>query len=598
MKTKELFKIRILAPNVRKKEIINQLQELGILHIAQSSTTIKEFLPDVGIEGIDELSLALLKLNFLNQHVEMDESTVVDTLPQLEKILPKAQEFIERHVPKVESLIEEQKSCEENLKTIEAQYKVIKNLPEKLNLIKTSKITTLVYKSSRACKIDKTLKTQVTYVGEHDKHYCAIKVPLTKIKKVEDAIKDLPLTRINIEFLEGNAKDFLAAKEAEIESYKSRLTEISRELFRKLNGKQSEIAFYYIILQNYYDQYNLSHKFVKTSNFFLLEGYCEKEEIEFVKKAVKDTTIIATAATKEAPTKLKNKWTKAFEPITELFGVPNYGSVDPTSIVALFFPFFFGFMLSDIGYSLLLLLGLIPLYMTYKSKLRDVYIIFGLSGLVGIVFGVLFGSFFGGLIPIVPVINDTFSASFNILIFSLVVGLVHLNIGGILRIYQGIIKKESKSQLFFQGSPIFLIQLAVVAGYFEQYILAGILAATLVAVLVKEKSIFGLLDITGFFGTWFSYARLLALSLATAGVALAVNIVAEKAKALGPAGIILWLLIIIGGHGFNFLLTILGCAIHAARLHYVEFFSLFFEGEGHKFKPFEVHKSIDKWRKT
>jgi V/A-type H+-transporting ATPase subunit I len=109
-----------------------------------------------------------------------------------------------------------------------------------------------------------------------------------------------------------------------------------------------------------------------------------------------------------------------------------------------------------------------------------------------------------------------------------------------------------------------------------------------IAILLKEKSFFGLMDITGYFGTWFSYARLLALSLATAGVALAINIIASKAQAFGKVGMVLWLVILVVGHLFNFALNILGCTIHAARLHYVEFFSFFYESGGYEFNPFKI----------
>jgi V/A-type H+-transporting ATPase subunit I len=97
------------------------------------------------------------------------------------------------------------------------------------------------------------------------------------------------------------------------------------------------------------------------------------------------------------------------------------------------------------------------------------------------------------------------------------------------------------------------------------------------------------MDITNFFGTWFSYARILALNLATSGVALAVNILAEKTISFS---VVTYVIILILGHLFNFVVNLIGCTINAARLHYVEFFSLFFESGGKPFKPFSIKKII------
>ena len=130
----------------------------------------------------------------------------------------------------------------------------------------------------------------------------------------------------------------------------------------------------------------------------------------------------------------------------------------------------------------------------------------------------VFGSFFGNLVPITPLYQDSFSASFIILQVSLLIGLVHINLGVLLQIYQQFLKKTPLAKALQVTLPIPLIEGAVVLLLFKQYLAAIIVAIILLILLYREKGFFGIMDITGFFGTWFSYARLLALSLATAGV--------------------------------------------------------------------------------
>ena len=141
-------------------------------------------------------------------------------------------------------------------------------------------------------------------------------------------------------------------------------------------------------------------------------------------------------------------------------------------------------------------------------------------------------------------------------------------------------------------SHLYFLQLILVAAFIQQYWLIYVSIALAVIVLLVRKGLIGLTDITGFFGIWFSYARLLALSLATAGVALAINIIADKVAEFAVVGPLLWVLVLVLGHTFNFVLNMIACVIHSARLHYVEQFSLFFKEGGEAFKPFKIKTKI------
>jgi V/A-type H+-transporting ATPase subunit I len=114
---------------------------------------------------------------------------------------------------------------------------------------------------------------------------------------------------------------------------------------------------------------------------------------------------------------------------------------------------------------------------------------------------------------------------------------------------------------------------------------------------LKHAGPLGFFDITGFVGDWLSYTRLLALGLATAGMALAFNIVAKLFADMMPieiVGLIIMVILLVLTHAINLGLQTLGAGVHSLRLQYVEFFNRFYEGGGHEFKPFSIKRKYTK----
>ncbi len=595
MRTKKLYKITVLGELAKRKQLIAQLQEAGVVHIEQVEKP-EQFTQDTSVQEIEEVSLLLLKLNYVITHTNLPKEFTLHGLPAFPKVMEKARSFLDSHVPKIEKLVEEKRNLQDALIVHKSHLETLKSLPVPIVLAKSLNVVTLLYKGTNGF----TAKEIGTTAGEF-KHksltqdkttYHLFTTKKSNKVKLQQALENCSVKEVDISFLQKDSKSHIETLNSKIQTIETRLEKIQKELFQKVNGKQSEIVFLLASLENYHAQFSVTEKFAKSKNMLLFQGYCEQKDFDTLRLALPETTIYAEEATKKAPTKLDNgKVSRYFQPITEMFGIPRYGALDPTPLVAFFFPFFFGFMLSDIGYGLLVLLLMGILRWRYGTVMKTPLVIFGLSGLSSIFFGILFGSFFGNLIHITPLYKDSFSASFTILIAALAIGLIHLNIGIILQAYQRITNKESIWQFIANVTPFPLLQLVGALFYFKHIVPALIVLAILIGILIKHKSLFGIMDISGFFGIWFSYARLLALSLATAGVALAINIIAQKTLAFGKIGIVLWLLVIVIGHLFNFGLNLLGCTIHSARLHYVEFFSVFFEGEGRKFTPFKVIES-------
>lgn len=353
-----------------------------------------------------------------------------------------------------------------------------------------------------------------------------------------------------------------------------------------------------------------------TKRTFIFEGWIpernRKEVEEGIKKVCKDCIHIEFEEPEEndkVPVLLKNsKILKPFEMLTDMYSTPSHAEADPTTILSISLVIFAGLMLTDFVYGLLFLaFGIYlwkraPAYQESAISLGKIVVALGASTMF---FGVLTGSYLGDLPQYIFGLSpeklalwvDPLTNPLAILSFALIVGLIHLNIGLLIGIYNNMLKKKYRSIISEQiiwfmlqaaafvliGGMLGITEFSLTAQYIA-YALTGIS----LAILLKANGIIGLFDITGFLGDFISYSRLLALALATGGIAMTFNLLAGMVWGVPYIGFILGILIFIVGHIFSFALNALGAFIHGIRLHYVEFFSKFYEGGGNKFEPFKL----------
>jgi V/A-type H+-transporting ATPase subunit I len=323
----------------------------------------------------------------------------------------------------------------------------------------------------------------------------------------------------------------------------------------------------------------------------------------------------------KVPTKLKNNWLGTmFEPLTNTFAVPKYNEIDPSFFISIPFILFFGLMLGDAGYGIIIMLltGFILLKGPTSGSMRTTAWMGFLMGLSTTIAGIWMGAFFGDLIPRVilgtsqsPLYSfelfgynmpyDTLKDPMLLFQISLYIGVIQLNLGILLFGIDKLIKKDILS--FFKGTVSWvLVQTggliflgSFLFGWWELNTpLTAIGAVSFLlgaALMAMESKAMVLFDIEGYVGDWISYTRILALGLSTFGLAMAFNIVgrmlADTHVAMIPVVILLLALL----HVFNLLLQSLGAAIHSLRLHFVEFFGRFYEGGGIPFEPFGIERS-------
>ena len=579
----KLQEVTITATNEQKAAVIRQLHKLGVIHI---TTTPKHELleEDTSLQGVDEISNALLTLNYLAEKTNTPRTKTLTKLPTPVLAVTEAKAFINKYLQPLKELLAEQQEIEIGIERVQARQETLQELP--FDLPTKPGEQTLVYKSKKAVQLQAKGLT-IKHAKSGGEHWLRVHVTNQHAKQLHEATHKTPLRRIDTSWMQPTREETKKRLQNTLEALRAEHKQTSTAINSLLEAEASTLKYLITSLENHYDAYTISNEFKKSKHFFVATGYCEEKDLPEIRKQLPESLVTHKPANKQAPTKLKNNFlAEKFQPLTALFSTPKYGALDPTGIMSFFYPLFFGLMLADIGYGLLLLLAAIPLYLHLQPGKRWPVTILTLSASSAVLFGLVFGSFFGELIPVTPLYKTAFEATMPLLYLSLALGAVQLNLAVALKFIQGIKQQESFLQTTLAASPLLLLQAAAISYFFWTPTAGHVFTAATIAVLIQQKGFFGIMDISGLIGNWFSYARILAISLATSGVALATNVIADKALAL-TAGPALWLAVLLIGHTFNLVVSTIGAGINSVRLHYVEFFNLFFNGGGDTFTPFK-----------
>ncbi|WP_297505004.1 V-type ATPase 116kDa subunit family protein, partial [Thermococcus sp.] len=305
---------------------------------------------------------------------------------------------------------------------------------------------------------------------------------------------------------------------------------------------------------------------------------------------------------------------RPFEMLTEMYGVPKYNEIDPTPIITFTYSFFFGFMLTDFMYGLIIAI-IAALLVKGHRKFNDGTYKFAYTLLISSFFtmamGVIFGSYFGNALDLagltVPRVWDTFQDALVVLQLALAIGIAHLftgyTVGFIVKLRNGEIKDAVLDQLSWMLIILGLTFLFLASRdpglSMPGKVLFGAGLVLFILSELKNGALAALLvisDFFGFVGSWLSYARLMALALATAGIAMVVNILTQMVWGVSigpvPIGIVIGIILFAGGQLFSVAINALGAFVHSLRLQYVEFFGTFYSGEGKPFQPFRAKREV------
>ncbi len=388
---------------------------------------------------------------------------------------------------------------------------------------------------------------------------------------------------------------------------------------------------------------DIQHKMLKTKNLFAFEAWMPKKSFDSFSVWLQNAFVgevsierIQPREDEEMPVLIKNRrGIASFEPIMEMFALPGAKDIDPTIFLAPFFFIFFGLCLSDVGYGMVLALvaGWFLLFGKFSRTAKDGLFLLFLCGVGAILGGMFLGGYFGmtpeqaprfllnpgflagveGVLPFRFQVIDPMVGQGPILFLGIAMGLgmIQLLTGVFLDFYRQMKNGDYMDAVCDPLAWFFLLLMIVfyvAAGYVSfldqdlfktlVFIAAGILVITQgrkqkIWLLKPLSGILGLYNITGYVSDLLSYARLMALGLATGVIGFAMNLTAGILGGMMPhpaLGVIVAIIVILFGHSLNFALSLLGAFVHSGRLQFIEFFGKFYEGGGRKFQPFVREK--------
>ena len=444
-----------------------------------------------------------------------------------------------------------------------------------------------------------------------------------------------------IGFIEFADKTSLKPAE-QLEAYEQKLKALEKDkedaikIIEESSKRLEDVEFladYFTIRR---EKYEALSQLALTKNTFILTGYipakyAERFTREFEGRFTCCISTYALAEDEEAPVLLSNgKFSAPVEGITEMYALPGKHDIDPTSVMSFFYYFFFGMMLSDAGYGLVMVLGcaIALKVMRLEPKMRKTLKMFLYCGISTVFWGAMFGSWFGDIVQVVAreffgkeigsiaLWFEPLDDPMKLLLYCFAFGIVHLFVGLGANFYNQW-KQGNKWDAIWDTIPVYLTVLGVaplgasilttVPPILSQ--IGGYLAIAGVALLVltqgrSSKTIVGRLGgglyalyntATGYLSDILSYSRLLALGLATGSIASVINLIGTMPENLVVKGIMLVVVFIIG-HLLNLAINLLGAYVHTDRLQFVEMFSKFYQGGGRAFKPLAVRSKYIKFK--
>ena len=405
-----------------------------------------------------------------------------------------------------------------------------------------------------------------------------------------------------------------------LENKKSFILREKDKLIYKIKSYESK----YVDLQFAYEYFNsnvakgkASQKFLESDSFLICEGYVEENNVDDFKKCLTKVVNsnfylefkdIELENSNDVPIKLSNgSIASPFESVLEMYSYPTYKEIDPTPIISIFFIIFFGMMLADAGYGLVITILSAFLYVKSKTvEKKNSYRLFIFTGISTIIWGILYGAYFGDLIQRyfkidVPVVLDVNTDIMTIFIISIAFGFVHLILGLIMKavVY---FKNGKKIDVIYDVvswllilSGVLVFALQGIITVFNSSIATWLIVIGVLILLFTQGresesivgkiggGVYGVYGVTGYIGDIISYSRLLALGLASGFIANAFNIMGGLIPF--PFNLVITPLMLIPLHLFNLGINALGTYVHSARLQYLEFFGKFYTGGGRKFMP-------------
>ena len=444
--------------------------------------------------------------------------------------------------------------------------------------------------------------------------YCLLVCHKSAQEAVLEALRDFGWSKVPLSGWTGTARENDARLDRELSENAARLRQTEEEL-AGMAGLAEDIRRASDRASVRIDREESRARLRDTEQTFLLQGWIPAERWEETERKLSAYPCAwqvedpAEEDYPQVPVSLKNNWlTRPLNMVTEMYSLPAYGTVDPNPLMAPFFILFYGVMMADMGYGLLMMLASVVVLTKARPQkgMHDFFALLGLCGVSTFLMGALTGGFFGDFIPQLLKLLDPESTfvwfwpplftpldnTLQILVGSMALGVVQIVTGMAVSFVQKIRNGKWMDAVWEEGTWwLVFAGIALAALGTTNLVLYAGAAMVLAGPLITGKGfgkltgIFGSLynHVTGYFGDILSYSRLMALMLAG-------SVIAQVFNTLGaiPGNVVIFVVISMVGNALNFALNLLGCYVHDLRLQCLEYFGKFYEDGGKPFRPLAV----------
>ena len=619
MAIEKMKKLRLMAVRGQKEELLRELLLLGCVEVSEPESDALE--PEVR-DHLSKEGSELLRYRGEHSRLETDSDAILDdsTLPQM---LETADEIIGRD-ERIRRITAEESRMRGQIESLspwlELDYPLACPGTEKCSVVLGGIPAAIDIGSAEAALNDAVEEAELVRVdSDKDQHYLALIALKEELPTALDSLREFGFAIASFSCMDGTAKECTERLNGELKRLAGEKEAAAKEIWdQRVHREELELSA---------DRLNAKiacaeaeDRMYGMDSTIVLQGWALAKKVPELEKCLEKYDCAWELSDPDpeeypdVPVKLtNNKITNGLNMVTNMYSLPAYDGVDPNPLMAPFFILFYGLMMADMGYGLLMIIAAVVAMKKIKPRAGTLsfcqLLLWG--GISTFVMGFLTGGFFGdALAQIGKILGkpdgwgelwclfNPMNDSMMVLIGAMVLGLIHLNTGMVISVVEKVKKGDAESAIWEEGS-LWVILIGIIFMVLDIGSIAGVPMVLVLGCLMlfyggsreakgfgKVTSVFSTLynTVTGWFGDILSYSRIMALMLAGSVIATVFNTIGGIANNL-----VLFIIVFIIGHALNFALNLLGCYVHDLRLQCLEYFGKFYKDGGKAFDPLAIN---------